>query len=115
MNSVENVTTRIEDNVNAALGRDTRTHIYDILAFQMPSGYIVPGSRFDITDIEVQNYLPQQLARIILAESDSQFNALYEEFVNQLDRLGLRELDAHMNIIVQQNFERLGYRILPIN
>jgi len=112
---VSNVTTNIEDTVAAVMGLSSETYLYDTIALQMPSGYIEPGSKYDVTGIEVSSYLPQQLAKIILAESDEAFETLYGEFIQQLDKLGLRELDTYKNEMLQKNYETYDYKLKAIN
>ena len=113
--SVDNVTSDIEDEVEAVLGMDPATYIYDTIALQMPSGYIEPGSSYNTTEIEVKSYVPQQLAKLILAGDDAEFDSLYNEFIEQLDKLGLRELDAYKNEFLQKNYETYGYTLKAIN
>jgi len=113
--SIQNITSNIEDNVAAVYGRSPETHLYDSTALVLPSGYIEAGSSYDITKIEVDNYVPQQFAKIVMAENDEQFDTLYQEFLKQLDKLGLPELDEYKNKVVQENYETYGYKLKAVN
>lgn len=110
-----NITNDIGDIASAVVGRSPETYVYDTAALQIPSGYIQAGSQYDITGIEVKNYVPQQLAKMVMAESDDQFETLYQEFIGQLDKLGLKELDAYKNEAVQKNYEIFGYSLKSVN
>lgn len=112
---VTNITNDIDEVVSAVVGRSPKTYIYDTAAFQMPSGYIEAGSKYDITSVEINNYLPQQLSKLIMAESVEEFETLWQEFITTLDKLGLRELNEYKNEIVQKNFESFGYTLKAVN
>lgn len=112
---VSNITNNIDDVAAAVIGRDPATYIYDTSVFDLPSGYIESGSQYDITGIEVNNYVPQQLAKMVMAEDETQFEAFYQEFITQLDALGLKELDAYKNEAVQKNYETSGYSLKAVN
>ena len=55
------------------------------------------------------------MANIILQATDADFDQQYDEFLDRLESLGLRRLDAHVNEAVQQNFADMGYRLYPVN
>ncbi len=112
---VSNITNDIAEVAHAVVGRSPETYIYDTSVCQLPSNYIEAGSKYDITGIEVNNYVPQQLAKMVMAESEEQFEQLYQEFIAQLDSLGLRDLDAYKNEALQKNYETYGYTLKAIN
>lgn len=112
---VSDITNDIDEVASAVVGRDERTLIYDTSVFNLPTGYIETGSSYDVTGIEVRNYVPQQLAKMVMAEDDAQFEQLYQEFIAQLDKLGQKELDAYKNEAIQKNYETYGYSLKAIN
>ena len=66
--------------------------------------------------VEIKNYVTRQLADIILhAVDEEDFNARMQELTDQLDKLGLGELEAYIDEAVQANYKELGVVLKAVN
>lgn len=99
-----------------AYGAHPDTYVYDSQALELPSGYIEGNEEMNAISIEVKNYASTQLADMILHAIDEEdLNARYQEFNEQLDKLGLAELESYVNETVQNSFKELGYSLKAVN
>lgn len=89
--------------------------VYDASVFDIPAGYVSSDDDMSYIDIETKNYLEATLPKILLAADDDAFNAQYDAFLEELTRLGRGELDAFLNIKVQENAQNRGIELKPIN
>lgn len=101
--------------VQCAMMKDPGTLIYDNGALSLPSGYIAAGSDLSNKQLEIDSYSAAQVAKIILAADDAAFESLYAELIQNLDKLGLKEIDAYTNEQVQRQYESLGYTLTAVN
>lgn len=101
-----------------ALGSHEKTYVYNSTALDaLPSAYIEGNTAMNNIATAVQNYASTSLFRVILDSTDADFDANYDAFVAQLDKLELPKLDAYVNEAVQQNYTTYGYEkpLTPIN
>ena len=106
------------DNVSTlttAFGMSDKVHVYNASLLKTPSGYIEPNSEEAFIETEVENYTKSMLAKIVIAPDDATFEKLYDEFINQLNSLGLPKYDAYINEAVQKNYEAAGEKLTDIN
>lgn len=61
------------------------------------------------------NYLEATLPKILLAPDDQTFNDQYDAFLAEMTRLGRKDYDAYLNIKVQENAEKRGIELKPVN
>jgi len=100
----------------SARGAHPATQIYNNAALnQLPGGWIDADPELFAISNEIYTFAGTALANIILQATDDNFDQLYDDFLAQLESLGLRRLDAHVNEAVQQNFADMGYRLTAIN
>jgi len=100
----------------SARGAHPATYIYNNAALnQLPGGWIDADPQLFAISNEIYTFAGTALANIILQATDDNFDQLYDEFLERLETLGLRQLDAHVNEAVQQNFIDMGYRLTPVN
>lgn len=99
-----------------AFGLNEATYKYDSAALdELPGSYIESNQEMLAISTEIQSYVGTQLANIILQATDSNFDTLYSEMLQQLEKLGLKDLDAYVNDAVQENYKRLGYTLKHVN
>lgn len=99
--SVEYIDVSTATDLQTALGTSDLSFKYDFSLLTLPSGYIEAGSDYAFIKTEVQNYVQSNMSKIIMAENDDTFNKMYDDFVAQLDKLGLRDYDAYLNEALQ--------------
>lgn len=96
-------------------GSCDNVQVYDSSLFDLPAGYIPADSDLAYIKTEVDNYLDTAVPEIFLAKDDAEFEALYADFIKQLDALGLREYDAYVDELVQKRCQERGITLAPIN
>lgn len=96
-------------------GNSGNVVIYDGSLFNLPSGYVESGSSYAYTLTEVENYIEPAIAKLILAPDDATFTSMYDAFLQELDKLGLRAYDEYLNEQVQKNCAEKGVTLAPIN
>lgn len=89
--------------------------IYDASIFDIPAGYVAENEDMSFIEIETNNYLEANLPKILLAPSDETFNEQYDAFLEEMDRLGRREYDAYLNIVIQETAQKREIELKPIN
>lgn len=89
--------------------------VYDASPFDIPAGYVSENEDMTFIEIETNNYLEATLPKILLAPDDQTFNDQYDAFLAEMTRLGRKDYDAYLNIKVQENAEKRGIELKPIN
>ena len=99
-----------------AYGKNPATYVYDSQALSLPGAYIEGNEEMNTITVEIKNYVTRQLADIILhAVDEEDFNARMQELTDQLDKLGLGELEAYIDEAVQANYKELGVVLKAVN
>ncbi|PWW02559.1 putative aldouronate transport system substrate-binding protein [Paenibacillus cellulosilyticus] len=99
----------------SAYGKDSATQIYTNDALNLPADYFAADSDNANIETQVKTYKEAQIAKMIMAKSDDEFNSLYEEMIAQLKKLGLEKLDAERNKYVQEKSKEYGIEVKGIN
>jgi putative aldouronate transport system substrate-binding protein len=92
------------------IGRDVKAYFgpyaYDDTAFQNlgPFG----GTDESVMNAEITVYLEEQIPQMILADSEAELRALYQETLETLDDMGIDAVHAAQNEQFQANKERIG-------
>jgi hypothetical protein len=92
----------------------TGTNYFDIQAatgadITRISGLIIdPDSEEAVIQLNMQEYLKTQLPRVIMAETESQFENLWREMVNRLNQDGKEKFVAKKNELFKQRLEDWG-------
>ncbi len=89
--------------------------VYDASPFDIPAGYVSENEDMTFIEIETNNYLEATLPKILLAPDDQTFNDQYDAFLAEMTRLGRKDYDAYLNIKVQENAEKRGIELKPVN
>ncbi|MFW5684189.1 MAG: hypothetical protein ACOC1I_05005, partial [Spirochaetota bacterium] len=81
-------------------------YVYNDTAFQNlgPFG----GTDESAMAAEIDVYMEEQIPRMILAESEAELREIYEETLENLDRMGLDEVRAAQNEVFQQNKDKMN-------
>lgn len=106
--SVEYVDLSNVTDLYTALGSSDKVYKYDSSLLSWPSGYVEAGSDYAFIKNETTTYGQSTLGKLITAKDDETFNAMYDEFIAQLDALGLREYDEYLNIALHNNADAAG-------
>lgn len=64
---------------------------------------------------ELQDYKKKQMLKVLLAESDAQFEQEYQTLMDELEEMGIEELDAQKNVQYQKNCREQKERIEKVN
>lgn len=96
--------------IRVAYGKAKETRQYNNSLLSMPLG---EGDQ-DLEG-ELWDYKKKQYLKVILAENDDQFEQEYQVMIDQLEELGIHELDAQKNIQYQRNCREQKDRILKVN
>lgn len=107
-NSVEYIDVSKASDLQSSLGTSDKVFKYDFSLLTLPAGYVEAGSDYAFIKTEVANYVQSNMSKIIMAQDVETFNTMYDNFVAQLDKLGLREYDAYLNIALQNNAAAKG-------
>jgi putative aldouronate transport system substrate-binding protein len=98
-----------------AFGTHEKTVVYNSTALELPSGYMEANPDMVAITTEILTYAQTELANIILQADENTFESRYQAMLDQLNTLGLPEVDAYINEAVQKNYETFGYRLQAIN
>lgn len=101
--------------VNNAYGKAAETVRYDDVVTVLPGDFFAPGSKNASIRDQVQLYKEAQISKMVLAKDEATLNKLYDEYIVQLKELGLTELDAAKNEVLQKKSKDLGITIKGIN
>lgn len=103
------------NRVQAAFGKHEKTKIYDNSSFQLPGDLFPADSKLANDELQIKAYSEAQMAKIVLAKSDAEFNQLYDELIEQIKKLGIEALDQERNNVVQQKNNEYGMKEVGIN
>ncbi|MCA0755418.1 hypothetical protein KP806_10175 [Paenibacillus sp. N4] len=103
------------NRVQSAYGKAEETVIYDGSPLGLPADLFPADSKFANDELQIKTYKEAQIAKIILAKSDDEFNKLYDEMIAQLKKLGIEALDQERDKYVQQKKTEYGIDVKGIN
>jgi len=89
--------------------------VYNSAAMHLPGDLFPADGKLANDALQIQTYKEAQLTRIILAKDDAEFNRLYDEFIEQLKKLGIETLDQERNNYMQQKNTDYGVNVKGIN
>lgn len=100
---------------DTALGRMEETTVYNSALLAFPDTLIDPSSDLGISKSQIDNYLKGQISTIVMAKDDASFEKEYEAMLNQLNKLGIEELNAAYNTAYQEKCEYYGETLTNCN
>lgn len=103
------------NRVQAAYGKHDKTKIYNDASFQLPGDLFPADSKLANDELQIKTYKEAQIAKVVLAKSDAEFNQLYDEMIEQLKKLGIEALDQERNKFVQQKNSEYSIKEVGIN
>lgn len=103
------------NRVQAAYGKSKEVEIFNSAAFNLPADLFPANSNEANNELQIKTFKEAQIAKIIMAKDDSQFNKLYDEMIVQLKKLGIEELDKQRNSYVQEKNKEYGINVKGIN
>lgn len=90
--------------LESALGSYPDTYIYDTSLLSLPNNYIAPESELGQIQEQISSFKEAQIAKIIAAGTDQEFEKAYNYFISHLKELGIEQLDLAINEQVQKNY-----------
>lgn len=69
-----------------------------------------PGEPLEIKTALIREYWERNAGKLLLARDDGEFNQLYDEIMQHMDDLGMKEVNRYMNEKFKANKEKLGIR-----
>lgn len=106
--SVEYIDIENVSDLQISLGSSDKVFKYNSSLFDLPAGYVEAGSDYAFIKNEVNNYAGAELPKIIMAADESTFNSMFDNFIETLDSLELRDYDEYVNIAVQKAASEAG-------
>lgn len=103
------------NRVQAAFGKHDKTKIYNNASMILPGDIFPADSKLANDELQIKTYKEAQIAKIVLAKTDAEFNQLYDEMIAQLKKLGIEALDQERNNFVQQKNQEYGIKEVGIN
>ena len=101
--------------LESALGSYPDTYLYDTCLLSLPNHYINPENKIGKIQEDVLAFKKSQIAKIIAAKSDEEFEEEYQYFLSHLKELGIEKLDQKINQQVQKNYKFYGDSIKKVN
>ena len=101
--------------LESALGSYPETYIYDTSLLALPNNYIDPDSQLGQIQEQISAFKKSQIAKIIAAGTDQEFEEAYSYFLSHLKELGIEKLDFKINEQVQKNYVFYGESIEKVN
>ncbi|HJC25562.1 MAG TPA: hypothetical protein H9761_18015 [Candidatus Eisenbergiella merdavium] len=106
--SVEYVDLSAVSDLQTSLGTSDKVFKYNTSLFDLPAGYVEAGSDYAFIKNEVDSYVESELPKLMMAESEEAFDAMYEEFIQSLNDMDLPKYDEYVNIAVQEAAAEAG-------
>lgn len=104
-----------EHSITTAYNMHEKTVQYDYSLLLMPVDLIPKESEEGRIEKEIDEWKSAQILRVVLAESESAFEAEYGTLINGLYDRGITQLDQRKNEGYQQNCMEYGSRLDKIN
>ncbi len=101
--------------LESALGSYSDTYIYDTTLLSLPNNYIDPESELGQIQQQISAFTESQIAKIIAAGTEQEFEESYAYFLSHLKELGIEKLDLKINEQVQKNYVFYGDSIKKVN
>lgn len=106
--SVEYIDMENASDLRISLGSSDKVFKYNTSLFNLPAGYVEAGSDYAFIKNEVSNYVESTLPKIIMAADEDTFNSMFDDFIENLNSLGLPDYDEYVNIAVQEAAAEAG-------
>lgn len=103
------------NRVQSTYGKSPETVIYNNSPLGLPGDLFPADSKFANDELQIKTYKEAQIAKIILAKDDTEFNKLYDEMIAQLKKLGIEALDTERNKYVQEKKKEYGIEVNGVN
>lgn len=98
-----------------ALGRLEETTVYNAALISFSDSLIDPSSDVGISKSQIDNYLPAQISTIVMTKDDASFEAEYNAMLEQLDKLGIEELNRVYNEAYKEKCDYYGETLTNCN
>lgn len=103
-------------DIQTALGKNPKTVIYDVsLINNIPTNLIEPNSELGIADTKIIAFREAQIIKLIMAENDTMFNNLYDEFISTMKDYGIDKINAARNEAYEENCRRYNKILTSVN
>ena len=100
---------------DTALGRMEETTVWNGALTAFSDTLIDPSSDLGISKSQIDSYLEAQISTIIMTKDDASFDAEYEAMLEQLEKLGIEDLNAAYNEAYQEKCEYYGETLTNCN
>jgi len=90
-------------------------HLYNSTALNIPSTVIAPGSSLYQEQQEIDVYWPEQVLKMVFASSNSQENTLYNQTIQEMNKMGLTQIDQTINKVFHKQEKEYHDVIRGIN
>lgn len=104
-----------EDAIKIAFGKDESTVIYNSAPFELYSGLLAGDPGQEEAEEALTRLRRTCINRILLAESDAEFEKEYTAMINALHAQGIAGIDAQKNRVFQKNQQEMGVYPEKIN
>ena len=104
-----------EDAVKNAFGMDAHTVVYDSSALELYSNLPAGSAGLEEMEKKLLGFKEARIARVVLAESEAEFEKEHGAMLSALRAQSLDEVDAEKNRIFQENQQEAGTRLERIN
>lgn len=105
----------IEMEAKTAYGRSPEIVRYDSSVLDLPGSFYAPGGKNVALREQIKLYMEAQVSKMLLAKDEAQFNKLYDEYVAQLKKLKVDELDAARDVELQKRSQEIGVTVKGVN
>jgi len=105
----------VANRAQSAYGKSKETKIFDSSAMNLPANLFPASSENANIETQIKTYKEAQIAKIVMAKSEDEFNKQYDELIAQLKKLGIEKLDTERNKYIQQKNQEYGVDVKGIN
>ncbi|MDQ0116804.1 extracellular solute-binding protein [Paenibacillus harenae] len=105
----------IEMEAKTAYARSPEVVRYDLSVTTLPGDFYAPGSENANTRDQIQQFYEAQVAKMVLAKDEAEFNKLYDEFIATMKKLKIDELNAELDAELQKKSQEMGVMVKGIN
>ncbi|MBW5445281.1 extracellular solute-binding protein [Cohnella sp. CFH 77786] len=105
----------LDAEVKTAFARTPGVVRYDASVLTVPGDFYAPGTANQQINNDVQQYLQVQISKMVLAKDEAAFNKQYDEYVAQMKKLKIEQLDAALNEELQKQQKEMGVTVKGVN
>jgi putative aldouronate transport system substrate-binding protein len=98
-----------------AFNRSSEVVRYDASVLTLPGTFFAPGSENLAIKTQIEQYIQAQISKMVMAKDEASFNKLYDDYIAQLKKLKIDELDAARDVELQKKSQEIGVTVKGIN